>query len=175
MRLPLLCLLTAVLLTGCVSARAPVGAAAALALTPDGLGPVRIGMSKAEVEAALGRRFAPAPDGDIGMEGCELYALEEAGPTYMFEAGRLTRISVDGPGAPRTQAGAGVGDAEARVLALHPEAIRTPHTYADPPAAYLTVWDKVRERGYNFETDETGVVRMLHAGRASIVYVEGCL
>ncbi len=60
-----------------------------------------------------------------------------------------------------------------------------PHTYLEPPAEYLDVWegdlrpgpegDPEGLRGIRYETDENGNVEAIHAGDSSIQYVEGCL
>ena len=51
----------------------------------------------------------------------------------------------------------------------------TPHKYADAPAHYLTYWATPAKRGVRYETDEKGVVTIVHVGGPSIEYVEGCL
>lgn len=143
-------------------------------LTPDGLGPVRIGMSRDEVVRVLGSPL----EGEELTEGCiEMQpASGYNGVTYMFEEGRLTRISIgldSGIAAPR---GIRAGATEADVMRAYGSAVeREQHTYQEPPAAYLTVWSETEGRGLQFETDEARRVDTVHAGGASIRYVEGCL
>ena len=83
-------------------------------ITPDGLGPVRIGMSRAEVTRVVG---APLR-GDEITEGCiEMQpARGWRGIYFMFEEGRLTRISMSGAESGiATPRGIRVGASEAEV------------------------------------------------------------
>lgn len=143
-------------------------------LTPEGLGPVRIGMTRAQVTTLVG---APL-EGEEFTEGCiEMQATR--GWThvwFMFEEGRLTRLSVGGETPIRTPRGIGPGDTEEAVRRAYGSGlIAEPHEYQDPPARYLTFWTQPDRRGVRFETNERGRVDTIHAGGPSIQYVEGCL
>ena len=143
-------------------------------ITPDGLGPIRIGMSRAQVTRIVG---APL-EGEEFTEGCiEMQAARGwRGVTFMFEEGRLTRISTGGPTGIRTPRGIVAGASEADVRrAYGPGLQREEHTYQDAPAAYLTYWTVPGRRGVRFETDTARRVDTIHAGGPSIAYVEGCL
>jgi hypothetical protein len=143
-------------------------------LTPDGLGPVRIGMTRDEVTRIVG---APL-EGEELTEGCieTQSARGWGGVWFMFEEGRLSRISVGEQSRVTTPRGIGIGAAEAAVRRAYGRGLRSEgHHYRGPPARYLTYWLQPGVRGVRFETDERRRVETIHAGRASIQYVEGCL
>lgn len=147
-------------------------------LTPEGWGPLRIGMTRAEVEAALG----PEP------ARCDQFRPARApeGMLVMVEDGRLTCISLVKGTAIRTDRGLGPGATAAVVRNAYGGALKSePHTYVDPPGEYLTYWtigapaadDRPAPdaRGVRYEIDDDRRVSMIHAGASSIQYVEGCL
>lgn len=155
-----------------------LGAAAAPApawrLTPNGLGPVRIGMTRAQVTRLVGARL----EGETLTPGCvETQAVRGwTGIGFMFEAGRLTRISVGDGARVVTPRGIGVGGGEDAVRRAYGSTLAVePHKYDDAPARYLTYWTVPRRRGVRFETDAHRRVVTIHAGGPSIEYVEGCL
>ena len=141
-------------------------------LTPEGLGPVTIGMTVRQARAALGR---PLKEGPSGEETCADYAVDGlAGLYLLFENGRLGRVSVTA-GAPwRTAAGIGIGDSEAAVRKAYGRLQRKDNAYEDPPAAYLTVHTR-HGRGIKFGTDKHRKVTEMEAGGPAIAYIEGCL
>ncbi|HKX91088.1 MAG TPA: hypothetical protein VJM15_01485 [Sphingomicrobium sp.] len=144
-------------------------------LTVDGWGKIRIGMTEPEVDAALGAKLSGEPvEPDIACveKGTETLP----GFTFMFEEGRLTRISLDSDSKVATPRGIAAGATEEAVRKAYARGLTSePHTYADPPAEYLTYWTVSGRKGVRFETDEQRIVRTIHAGGASIEYVEGCL
>ena len=149
-------------------------------LTPEGLGPIKIGMTEAEVIAAVG---ADRVVGDTGsdFEGCKEMQLKDdlVGTWVMFEEGKVTRVSIgdDGQGGvstAKTDKGLGIGSTAAEVRAAYPALKSEPHKYEGPGAEYLTVWTTPDKAGINFETGENGKVKTIHGGAASIQYVEGC-
>ena len=136
----------AALLTGCgsqgasaddpkpvanVSTSAPANPTAAktpetpadIELAPGAAGPVKVGMSKAEV-AATGVFDA---DVDSGIDGCPVHALvwkKKFGDTLDVEAlenGEVASIGVRKPG-PKTSSGLQIGSTYAEVLAANPGA-----------------------------------------------------
>lgn len=151
-------------------------------LTADGWGPLRIGMTRAEVIAAAGEDANPDAVGGPEPERCEQFrpARTPPGTMVMLEGDTLTRITLS-PGSPlRTERGFGVGDQATAVAAEYGAAAeRTPHKYVGPPAEYLTVWTEAPPspgaRGIVYEVGEDGRVGHIHAGGPSIRYVEGCL
>jgi hypothetical protein len=158
-----------------LGAAAPPAERAGWRLTPDGLGPLRIGMSRAQVQ-----RIAGAPLlGEEYTEGCIEMQAERGwdGIWFMFEEGRLTRISLGGPESGiATPRGIAVGATEAEVRRAYGASLESEeHTYQEAPALYLTHWTVPDRRGVRFETNGERRVETIHAGGPSIRYVEGCL
>ncbi len=161
----------------------PAGAEpSAVLLTPDGWGPLRIGMSRAEVVAAAGEDANPGAVGGPDPEQCDEFrpGNAPAGLLMMIERGILTRISVSGNAGIETPEGFRVGDSGASVIAaLGTRARVEPHQYLAAPARYITVWREVTSeadrRGIRYEMDAAGKVGRIRAGGPSIEYVEGGL
>lgn len=152
-----------------------------LLLTPDGWGPLRIGMTRAAVVAAAGEDSQPDAVGGPEPERCdEFRPLDATDVLVMIEDGVLTRISVSRNTDIATPAGFRVGDAGADIVAGYgARADVTPHKYLQAPARYITVWNgqvaDSERRGIRYETDVEDVVAFIRGGGASIEYVEGCL
>lgn len=151
-------------------------------LTPDGWGPLRIGMTRAEVVRAAAEDAQPDAVGGPDPAACDEFRPREApeGLRAMIEDGILTRITVSRNSDISTAAGIRVGDPAAAVLARYgAEARVEPHKYWEPPARYVTVWrtgpPEADRRGIRFEIDPDDQVVHMHAGGPSIEYVEGCL
>ncbi len=156
-------------------------------LTPDGWGPLRIGMTRAEVEAAVGGPADPNAVGGFDPAECDEFhpARTPPGVYVMILDGRLGRISLSDDSPVRTEAGFGPGVRADAVRAALGTALRiTPHEYEGPEGLYLTSWTRGRiegeyvedpdARGIRYEAGADGVVRTIHAGGPSIQYVEGC-
>jgi len=174
--------LAALLLAACApqsADRPPASAQPALTLTAEGWGPVRIGMTRAEVTTALG----PGPE----LNECTEYEPTRApvGLLVMIEEGRLTRVSLVSGAAIRTDRGLALGDTAVAVMAAYGAgAEASPHKYAPAPAGYITTWAKgataaeyvedPAARGMRYEIDSAGKVVAIRAGGPSIQYVEGC-
>lgn len=151
-------------------------------LTPDGWGPLRVGMSLAEVIAAAGPDANPDAVGGPVPGECDEFRPSNAptGVLVMVERDVLTRISVSGNRDIRTPEGIRVGDPASRVLAAYGSRARVePHKYVESPARYVTVWreqsPEADPRGIRYEVDSNSDVVHLRAGGPSIEYVEGCL
>lgn len=163
-------------------------AAAAPVITAEGYGPLRVGMSLAEVTSALGPDADPEAVGGADPAQCDQFRPARApeGMLVMMEKGRLTRISLMRGNRTKTDRGVGLGSTANAVLAAYGDAARaSPHKYSEPPARYLTVWTKAAPasaaqvasadaRGIVFEMDGRALVGTIHAGGPSIQYVEGC-
>lgn len=160
--------------------------AAAEVLTPQGYGPLRIGMTQAEVDAAVGP--PPADAADAEPSECRQYQPSRGpkGVLVMMEKGVLTRLTAIRGSDVKTEGGVGVGYDGERLKADYGAAAEvTPHKYQDAPAAYVTTWpgaDRLLNthvmdsaaRGLRFEIGQDGKVAFIHAGGPSIQYVEGC-
>lgn len=151
-------------------------------LTPDGWGPLRIGMTRAEVVAAAGEDAGPAAVGGPEREVCDEFrpSRAPAGLLVMVEDGILTRISVSRNPGISTPEGLRVGDASSSVLEAYGSRVDVlPHKYWDAPAKYITVWRSTpssgERRGIRYEIGPDDRVVRIHAGGPSIEYVEGCL
>lgn len=159
-------------------AAAPASSMAAV-LTPDGFGPLRIGMTRQQVEAIMGRDISPRVPGGPEPAVCNQFHPRRAPPglLVMVEKGQLTRISIARNRWLRTSDGIGVGFRRTAILAkLGKAALVSPHKYEDRPAVYIDHWwGKPGARGIRYEVAKNGQVAMIHAGGPSIRYVEGCL
>lgn len=150
-------------------------------LTPDGWGPLRIGMSRAEVVAAAGEDANPDAVGGPNPEECDEFRPTSApdGVLVMIENGVLTRVSVSRNRDISTPEGHRIGDPASAVLDSYgPRARVEPHKYWDAPAKYITVGREssaADSRGLRYEIDPNEHVAHLRAGGPSIEYVEGCL
>ena len=145
-------------------------------LTPSGLGPVRIGMTRDQVAKALNTELSGDAFDNDGR--CiELFPAREdlKGTYFMFLEGRLSRVSVVETTGFATPRGIRVGATAVEVRAAYGEKLEAePHHYVDLPAEYLTYWLKPKARGVRFETDAGQKVQTIHAGNDSIMLVEGC-
>lgn len=152
-------------------------------LTAEGWGPLRIGMSRAEVVAAAGEDANPNAVGGPDPESCDQFRPQSApqGLLVMVERDTLTRISLSRDVKVATDAGFAVGDSATAVERHYgTRAVVTPHKYREAPARYVTTWSSGRPpapsaRGIVYEIDADGRVMHIHAGGPSIQYVEGCL
>ena len=152
------------------------------ALTAEGWGAVRTGMSHSAAVDALGGKVIPdastrGPDWDA----CHM--IRPASPDgvwIMVENDKVTRVSVEArPGqaavAVATDKGIKVGDPESKVREAYPAGLgETPHKYRGPPAKYLTWYARPAEAGIRYSFGEDGKVHAIAGGGRSIEYVEGC-
>ncbi len=165
---------------------APATPVDANAVTARGWGPLRIGMTRAEVEAALGPDANPDAVGGPDPESCDMFRPERApqGLMVMIENGVLTSLWLSRDATLKTDRGFGVGDeAEAIKAAYGTAATASPHKYSEAPAEYITAWssgggaDYVQDpaaRGVSYHIGNDGRVQHVAAGGPSIQYVEGC-
>ena len=152
-------------------------------LTAQGFGPLRIGMTRAEVEAALGPDSDPKSVGGPDPASCDMFRPARApeGLSVMLENGVLTSVWVSRNAAVETERDLNVGDTAAEVRRVHGSAaVVEPHKYVEAPAEYLTVWStadhsSAAARGLKYEIGLDGKVQTIAAGGPSISYVEGCL
>jgi len=158
-------------------------APAANTLTAQGFGPLRIGMTKAEVEAALGPDANPEAVGGPDPESCDMFRPERApeGMLVMLQDGVLTSIWLSRNTTIATDRGLKVGDPAAEVKRVYGATAEVvPHKYSEAPAEYVSVWATADQqgpaaRGLKYEIGLDGNVQTIAAGGPSIQYVEGCL
>ena len=100
---------------------APASKAAAPVLTPEGYGPLRIGMSLADVVTAYGTDSDPGAVGGPEAELCDQFRPVRApeGLLVMVEEGRLTRITATSGSEVETDKGLSVGATAAEVRAAY--------------------------------------------------------
>jgi hypothetical protein len=165
---------------------APAASSGTDVLTAEGFGPLRVGMTRAEVETAMGADSSSGSAGGPDPESCDIFhpARAPRGLTVMIEGGVLTSIWL-GDGSPlKTDRGFGVGDEAVAIKAAYgTNAHVTPHKYADAPAEYIMTWGVGGMSGYVQNPDARGIayhigpdgrVEHVAAGGPSIQYVEGC-
>ena len=140
-------------------------------------------MTRAQVSKVL--HVALEGDAFDGEGTCqELVSADNALPGlfFMFERGKLTRITATESSAVATPRGMHVGSTNEEVRKAYGRGLKAePHHYEDAPneylafpAEYLTFWLKPDRSGVRFEMDMQGKVEAIHAGTSSIQYVEGC-
>ncbi len=141
----------------------------------DGIGPVRVGMTIAEVEQLLGataRIDRIEPDDECGH--ATVSGVPE-GISFMLSRDTVVRANVHDAGI-LDELGLGVGSSEAEVLARRGATARVePHHYTGPEGHYVIV-DNPARPGFRliYETDGQRVLS-IRAGRLpEAEFVEGC-
>lgn len=139
-----------------------------------GVGPVRAGMTIAQLSAAAGETLRPKYEFN---ETCDYVTPKflPKGVTIMILEDSVGRVDVNEKGV-LTKEGAGVGDSESRVLQLYGARARVePHHYTGPEGHYVIV----QQPGDTlhriiFETDGARVLEYRVGRRPAVDYVEGC-
>lgn len=148
-------------------------ASTAWVVTPDGIGPIRVGMTVDDLRRTVG----DIPGADHAAD-CSYVRPASAPPgvSVMLARGQVARVDVDSAGV-RSDAGVAVGDSAARVAdAYAPRMTAMPHKYV-AGGQYLTVRssspvDSLRRMV--FET-ENGRVTRFRIGRVpEVEWVERC-
>ena len=157
------------------------------AITSNGWNTLRVGMTRAEVTAAVGAGN-PNAVGGADPQACDLFHPANApeGLLVMLQQNVLTSITLRNNTTLRTDRGFGIGDTAAAIKAAYgASAVSEPHKYVEN-AEYITVWttggptaaapfvQDPNARGIRYETNAQGVVTAVHAGGPSIQNVEGC-
>jgi hypothetical protein len=141
-------------------------------VTLQGIGPLRIGLSLAEIRRRFGAvsEYGPHPDGD-----CEYFrAPAFPGVSMMVQEGRVVRIDIDDPRY-RTRSGAHVGMSERRIRAIYGrQMVVEEHPYTHPQGKYLVYEARSEPYSMIFETDN-GRAISFRVGLADYVsLIEGC-
>jgi hypothetical protein len=168
------------------SAPAAAAPTSANSVSAQGWGPLRIGMTRAEVETALGADSNPGAVGGPDPASCDTFhpARAPEGLTVMIENGVLTSVWLDRGATLKTDRGFGVGDQASAIKAAYgAAATASPHKYSAAPAEYITAWSSGGSAGYvqnpaargvSYHIGTDGKVEHVAAGGPSIQYVEGC-
>lgn len=138
----------------------------------DGFGPVKVGMKPSDAMKAL-KLTENRWDDESDCYYLDMNSKDpESSPSFMVNDGTVARVDVSTPEY-LTEAGAKVGDTEARIKELYGKGVDvSPHEYVD--GHYLTVTSKDGKFAIVFETDGK-VVTYIRAGRAlEAGYIEGC-
>ena len=162
------CLAVACLALAAVRAGA---AAADWQLAPDGFGPLKVGMTFAQVrKRAPG--LTPTPADLRATTTCDQVPLPgHPGVALMFVDGVLDRIDLFEPG-PRTTRGVRPGDRVEQAMQAYPGLRAAPRAYEENER-YLTSHSGAN--AIRFET-KNGRIENVYAGRwAQVQYIEGCL
>ena len=142
-------------------------------VTVRGMGPISAGMTVAEANAAAGNSLViPAR-----MEECDFVRFRDgpANVMFMVEKGTISRVDVTRDSRITTEAGAKIGDTEARIKSLYPGVETQPHKYTD--GHYLVVTPSgTANQAYRlvFETDGQKVLRYRSGRMPAVQYVESC-
>jgi hypothetical protein len=168
-----------------IEAPAPVDANT---ITSEGWNTLRVGMTRAEVTAAVGATATPGAVGGPDPAACDLFHPANApeGMLVMIQRDVLTSIILRNNSVLRTDRGFGVGSTAAEIkTAYGASAVSEPHKYVEG-AEYITIWsvggptattpfvEDSNARGIRYETNAQGIVTAVHAGGPSIQNVEGC-
>jgi hypothetical protein len=137
----------------------------------DGVGPVKIGMTQAQLSATLHQKLS---EDESGSDNCfYVHARGHDHVSFMILEGKVVRVDVDAPGI-ATSSGVQVGDSEARARQIYGAKVKvTEHKYIDT-GHYLTVRSADGRYGVRFETDKGKIIEFYAGTYEAIQYVEGC-
>ena len=146
-------------------------------VTTTGLGPIRIGMTKTEIED-LGFTLLPIPE--IGNGDCQYYRLKDHSEPIGLMAiqGQILRLDVWPGSLTATRSGAKIGSSEADLIQYYDAAQL--EAVANPLTLGKTITFTPKDRGEDlyrlvFETDQQGRVVQYRAGQfPSVTWPEGC-
>lgn len=143
-------------------------------LSPQGWGPVRVGMSEDKAIEAMGE---VRPAGDQPDPACHYLRPVSADSIFvMIQSGKVARVEARaGANAIPTDKGVKVGAEVGDVIAQYPGDLEVePSKYEPPPAQYLTSWNRRDRQGVRYVIDADGKVSQILAGGPAIRLVEGC-
>lgn len=143
-------------------------------LSDTGFGPVIVGITPLEAQAAAGG-LLKLPE-VLAAEGCDYAsAVGLEGLAFMIENGRVVRVEARAGGI-RTAEGAAVGDTEARIQELYAGRVDVlPHKYTE--GHYLVITPRNGAIGpvqLIFETDGHVVTQFRSGLVPQVAYVERC-
>ena len=137
-------------------------------------GPVRYGMTLAQMRQATGDSLAGAPSGPE----CGYVTLAEApaGLRWMVEDGQVVRVDAESA-ALRPDRGTGIGMTEAEVHRLYGGELEVqPHKYVEGGHYLVYLSPQRADSGLRivFETDGSAITRFRAGVLPAVAYVEGC-
>ncbi|MGO9402024.1 MAG: hypothetical protein ACLPVW_00985 [Terriglobales bacterium] len=137
----------------------------------DSIGPVKVGMTRSQLSAALREKLV---EEESGNDSCFfVHARGHDHVSFMIIGDRVVRIDIDAPGY-KTSMGIQVGDLEAYARRVYGSRMKvTRHQYLDT-GHYLTVRSSDGRHGVRFETDNGKITRFYAGTYEAIQYVEGC-
>lgn len=150
------------------------GGGASWTLRFDGIGPVRVGMTVAEVEQLVGgpARIERIEPGDEC--GYAYFPGVPGGISFMLSRDTVVRANVDTTGV-ADDAGLRVGSREADVLARRAGTLVEEHPYTGPEGHYLVAADPARPGFLIIYETDGAVVTSFRGGRLPEVrLIEGC-
>lgn len=158
-----------------------------MVLTADGIGPLTIGMDRADIVEMMGGPETPVAAPGAEPSACEVFHPAEApdGVYVLLEEGVLASIYLTDQSSVTTDKGLKVGDTPDAVKAVYGDrVVETPSKYLEAPAGELTVWkdgntseawvDDPAARGLQFSVGADSLIHEIKAGGPAIQLVEGC-
>lgn len=164
---------------------APAAPAPEAALTMEGFGAVRIGMTIPEAERALGTHLKMVYLEENDPNACgsgERADGKNPDVFYMVEDKHIVRIDVTklDEGTPsnppvRTAAHIGIGSTEAEIRKAYGARVKVqPHPYLEQSGHYMVVKSADGKTGIIFETENGKVVSFRAGAYPAVGYIEGC-
>lgn len=167
------------LFTGCCTAFA---AEPDWVLTPDSLGPVKIGMSENSLQVVLKQKLDYDFD-PFASDACGTASTKKSralGISFTLHGGQVTRISVDyfdkGVRSPvQTEVGIGLGATVEEVKQAYGDRLVVKPHPNDPSWHYLVVDKPDHTRAIIFETNGTKVIHFRVGDYPKIAQPDGCV
>jgi hypothetical protein len=146
-------------------------------ITTTGLGPIRVGMTKAEIED-LGFTLLPIPE--TGNGGCQYYRLKDHSEPIGLMAiqGQVLRVDIWPGSLTPTRSGVKIGSSEADLIQYYDSTQLK--AVANPLTRGKTITFTPKDQGEDlyrlvFETDQQGRVVQYRAGQfPSVTWPQGC-
>lgn len=169
-------MLAVVLCLGCAPA-----SAADQVLTPDGLGPVKVGMTIYQAEKALGAKLRPR-DTTFGTDACWHTARSDNTEPVSYKVWHRTIVSIqtsgDGTISPiATEKGIRVGDSDAKVKAAYGRSLKVradSQVNEESEASVMTMLKEDEKEGLVFLTRDGKVVEIRAGLSAPIQAIDDC-
>ncbi|KTD18472.1 hypothetical protein [Legionella jordanis] len=144
-------------------------------LSPEGLGPLKIGMSLKEAAQIKGISLSRHKPDVYENNECYTETIKGIkGLSLMISHGQIVRINVNTV-AISTTAGAHIGDSETKLRSLYQGKLDIePHRYEEK-GHYFTYSADGKRQALRFETNGKRITRMYAGQEPQVYYVEDCL